>query len=63
MTERTQQGQLLHISIVQQRLGLSEYQAKRLIVDGKIPASKIGRRTYVLAADLDHYLENFGRAS
>lgn len=56
-------GELLHISLVQARLGLSEYQVKGLVERGDLPSTKIGRRTYIPTDAVDKFLENIRTAS
>jgi excisionase family DNA binding protein len=38
--------------------GLGRDKFYKLVHEGKIPARKAGRRTLVLATDLQHFLEN-----
>ena len=57
MVQRHAEGELVHISIAATQLGLSEYQMKGLVEKGVLPATKIGRRTYLLQRAINEYLE------
>lgn len=48
---------LIHVNHAAERLGLSAYQVRRLVDDGRLPAEKVGNRTYIPAAALDQYVE------
>lgn len=54
---------LLHIGVVATTLGLSVYQVKHLIADGRIASEKVGARTYVPAESLREYIESLGRTA
>lgn len=64
MPNASKDAELVHISAVQARLGLSEYQVRGLVEAGDLPATKVGRRTYILTSAVDDYLDRIaGRAS
>lgn len=50
------ESELLHASVVRERLGLSEFQLRGLIVRGSLPSLKIGRRTYVPRRAFERYV-------
>lgn len=54
---------LIHIGVVATTLGLSVYQVKRLIGDGRLTSEQVGNRTYVPATSLRDYIESLGRES
>lgn len=56
-------GELIHISLVAERLGLSVYQTQGLVEKGKLPATKIGNRTYMAARAVDDYIEGIAKAA
>ena len=54
---------LLHISVAADVLGLSVYQVKHLIDDGRLASEKVGVRTYIPAESLRAYLASLGQES
>jgi excisionase family DNA binding protein len=58
-----QGGVLAHIKRAAAFLGLSQYQVQNLIDEGRLPAEKIGGRTYIRVDDLHTFAADFGRRS
>lgn len=56
-------AELIHIRLVAERLGLSEYQMRGLVERGVLPSTKVGNRTYIPTTAVDAYLESIGAAS
>lgn len=54
---------LLHIGVVAEQLGLSVYQVKRLIDDGRLSSERIGARIYVPTESLSLYVASLARES
>lgn len=54
---------LIHLNRAADHLGLSPYQVKRLIDEGRLASEKIGARTYIPVAALRDYIDSLGQAS
>lgn len=52
-----EQPLLDHVSIAAEKLGLSEYQVRKLVDKGLLPGQKIGGRLYIPAKSIREYVD------
>lgn len=54
---------LLHISVVAERLGLSQYQTRLIVDRGDLASEQIGRRTYIPADAFHRYVDRIRQSA
>lgn len=54
---------LLHISVVAERLGLSQYQTRLIVKRGDLASEQVGNRTYIPADAFQRYVDRIKAAS
>lgn len=53
---------LIHIGVAATRLGLSQYQVRRLVKTDVLPSTTIGNRVYIPETALDEYVGRIAEA-